>query len=75
MSGEIELWAPKRFGRVPIRVDWFGSVKRSSRSGTVQPLARAKKVRATCNDAAVGTTPLRPLHLQSARFTSLLAVE
>ena len=37
MAGQIELWSLKRFGRTPIRFDWFGSVKRSSRSGTVQP--------------------------------------
>jgi len=37
MAGEIELWSLKRFGRVPIRFDWSGSLKRSSRSGTAQP--------------------------------------
>ena len=37
MAGEIELWSLKRFGRPPARLDWFGSRKRSSPSGTAQP--------------------------------------
>lgn len=36
MAGEIELWSLKRFGRVPTRFDWSGSLKRSSWSGTAQ---------------------------------------
>ena len=37
MGREIELWPLKRFGSAPLRLDWFGHVTRSSRTGNVVP--------------------------------------